>query len=230
MDSLCVLIITDGRRDCFEKMMASWDHMATIDSEVSDVFHLVVDDSGDLEYYNWIRNNYKGSVDRIIHHKDRKGFGESIRTAWANIPIDCNWILHLEDDFTLNRHVNIGDMIRILKSNPFAAQVALYRQPWNREEIDAGGFYKQYPDIYQDAVTMGIDKAHKVVVHKRNFTTNPCVYPRKIMEVGWPKGSESEGHFGIKLLKHGYYFMFMGTTKDEPWVTHIGNERVGVGY
>jgi hypothetical protein len=229
-DKVCILVITDGRKDCMSKMMASWYRDAKFNSRKTGSYRILIDDSGDLDYFLWLRHNFQDKFDQIVHHKARMGFGATIIDAWSKIPVGCNFVLHLEDDFILNRPVVIEDMVDILKAYPRAAQIALYRQPWNAEEIAAGGFYKQYPDLYHDNIAIANGIEYPVVVQTRNFTTNPCLYPRTIMEHGWPEGEHSEGHFGIKLLSKGYHFLYMGSLKDDPWVTHIGQSRIGTGY
>jgi hypothetical protein len=225
---LCVMTITDGRKECFERTVESWRKNAIAPG--MEQFNLVVDDSANPEYWEWMSHNYSDSTDRIIRHNERRGFGGAIQSAWANVPPDVDYILHLEDDFLLNQPIDICDMVAVLEAHPMIAQVALYRQAVGAE-IPHGGYMKQYAGKFKDLILTGSNGVdYPVVEHRHCFTTNPSVYPRKIMDVGWPDGKDSEGHFGFKLWDLGYTCLLWGTTNDKPRVHHIGNVRVGKGY
>jgi hypothetical protein len=226
---LCMMTITDGRKECFERTIASWRDKATAPG-ITDWFNLVVDDSADPEYWEWMSRNYSDSTDKIVRHKERRGFAGAIRSGWANVPADADYVLHLEDDFTLNEPLNVCKMIAVLEANPKYAQVALYRQAWGAE-IQYGGYMKQFAGKFKDVMLKGSDgNEYPCAEHRHCFTTNPSIYPRRIIDVGWPEGKDSEGHFGFKLWNLGYYCLLWGTTNDAPRVHHIGNVRVGKGY
>ena len=97
-------------------------------------------------------------------------------------------------------------MARVLASEPYLAQMALRRQPWNAEERAAGGIVEQHPEDFYDRWT----GQHEWLEHRRFFTTNPCLYRRQLLEHGWPEGTESEGHFSIQLRDLGYSFGYWG--------------------
>jgi hypothetical protein len=65
------------------------------------------------------------------------------------------------------------------------------------------------------------------VEHKRIFSLNPCVIPRRVLDLGWPDGNEAE--MTTNLVASGYRFAFYGKRDDPPRVIHVGAER-GIGW
>lgn len=196
-DTIALLVISDGRDDYLAESIASARQM------LPPVF------------------------DQIVHIDDRAhelGYGGAIRAAWEKV--DADWVFHLEGDFTFNAAVDVIGMIDVLRARPDLAQIVLKRQPWNPQEVAAGGIIEQHPGDYSEVV----DGPYVWTTHRRFFSTNPCVYARHIVERGWPTGTESEGRFGLDLVADGYHFAFWGGKGDPPAVHHIGVQRAGGGY
>jgi hypothetical protein len=156
------------------------------------------------------------------HH--RLGFAGAIREGWRRVlETDADYILHLEQDFIFTRTIPVDAMIRVLAAHPHLVQMALMRQPVNAEERLAGGVLERHGPY--TSVRVGGDTWRE---HRYYFTTNPSIYPRRVVERGWPDGPGSEGRFGIDLyatdpdLRAAYW-------GDGVWVEHIG-VRAGVGY
>jgi hypothetical protein len=144
-------------------------------------------------------------------------------------------VFHLEQDFTFNYPVDLTWMAETLDNHPHLAQLALLRQPWNPLEVAAGGIVEMCPDGYTQAVG---HRGAAWLEHRMYFTTNPSMYRRALMEVGWPEGQESEGRFGLRLFGCGFGGIpgpdvrcgYWGTRAGGPWVHHIGDERSGRDY
>lgn len=224
MNDVCLLVITDGRRDCISRAIPS--ALDSLNGSVSR--HLIYDDSGDDHYRAWLLDSFP-QFEVFSHPMGRQGFGGAIRAAWTHLhDVLEPYIFHLEDDFEFNRPVDLGAMASVLAANPHLVQLALRRQPWNDEERAAGGIVEQHPDDYWDRT----DGEHHWLEHRRFFTTNPCLYRSSLIwKHPWPKGNNSEGRFTIDLCRSPKVrFGFWGARDSGEWVTHIGTERVGVGY
>lgn len=221
-DPYTLLVMTDGRDDCLIETLASFD--SRVSSPPASV--LIHDDTGDAEHRTWVASRYPtaeviGSV--------RGGFGSAIRTAWDHLRRgDHGWVFHLEDDFTFNRDVNIADMQSVLAADETLAQMLLMRQPWNNLERAAGSVFAVTPDAFTPSDHPTIPH----VLHRRFFSTNPSLYPRRLFDThDWPEGAESEGRFGFNLFADPTVrCAVMGAVTDPPWVTHIGGRRAGEGY
>lgn len=229
--SVALLVVTDGRDGYLAQCIAS---LAALQGPV--VERWMYDDTGDDAYRAELGRRYPQF--QHINAGPRQGFGGAIGAAWNQLANDsaADWVFHLEGDFTFNRPVDLDAMAAILTSRPYLAQMALRRQPWNAQEAAAGGIVEQHPHDYLDRHDVRLNASW--LEHRRFFTTNPCLYRRSLLDVGWPDRDQSEGHFGHHLLTHGtpeapgpvVRFGYWGARSDPPWVTHIGHQRSGIGY
>lgn len=168
-------------------------------------------------------------VNRFIHIDDSShelGFAGAVQEGWRQaLATDADYVFHLEQDFTFRRYVDLAAMIRVIEAHPYLVQIALLRQPVNDDERAAGGVIEQYPDSYVTRHWHGLTWRE----HRRHVTTNPALWPRWVLERGWPDAPHSEGHFGISLfaddanLRAAYW-------GDSVYCDHIGDERKGTGY
>lgn len=192
---------------------------------------LLIGDGRD-EYHDRSRASLREMLPDVDHHvevDDREhelGFGGAIREGWRRaLATGCDWLVHAELDFIYLRPVPLAAMIATLDAHPYLVQMALLRGPVNDAERAAGGVIEQHSDDYA-AVRWG---GYCWREHRRHVTTNPAVWPRWVLERGWPTRSESEGHFGLDLfasdpsLRAAYW----GLGAD---VQHIGEVRIGMGY
>lgn len=205
--SWALLVIRDGRDEYHERSIASAEWALPTPDQT-----IVVDDA-----------------DHSL------GFAGAIQKGWDQVETD--WVFHLEADFIFNCRPPLDTMRWLVESSVMhrgseaiyegsLAQVALKRQAWSPAEIEAGGIIEQHPADFNEVTFGGTPWTE----HRRFFTTNPCLYPRRIVDRGWPQVSESEGHFTHQLLADGYRFAFLGGRCWPPYVTHIGEHRAGKGY
>lgn len=167
------------------------------------------------------------AFDQYIFVRDpdhRLGFAGAIDHGWRQVETD--YVFHFEADFTFNRPVPVPAMVAALEAHPHIVQMALLRQPWNAAERAAGGIWQQHPAEY--ALREWHD--HTWLEHRRFVTTNPCIWPRRVVDQGWPQRSESEGHFGAGLFASDPELRAAFWGGGEEWVHHIGAERAGGGY
>jgi hypothetical protein len=221
-----VLVITDGRSNELRRTIASFRENVT--GEI--IERWIYDDSGDRRVREAIAKNYPEFT--LINHPSgqRQGFAGAIRTAWAALRSEsiADYVFHLEQDFTFNRPIDLADLQNILVKRPSLAQIALLRQAWNPDEIEAGGLLQLRPDEYVSHLDR--DDRHWLE-HDLFFTTNPSLYRKALIEMfDWPEGAESEGRFGMALRQAGFHFAYWGSRDDGPAVHHIGTHRAGVGY
>ena len=223
---IAALVITDGRVNVLRRTIASFEEQ--VSGPIIERF--IYDDSGNPGVRKLIQSWFpKWS---LIQHPsgERQGFAGAVRTGWQAIReySVADYIFHLEDDFTFNVPIDLEDFQGILKQRPDLAQLALLRQPWNAEEIAAGGVMQQHPDWYIPHLD---GKGRSWVEQDQFFTTNPSLYRRSLLEMfDWPEDSYSEGLFSSMLRQAGFRFGYWGEYGDPPAVTHIGAHRQGTGY
>lgn len=228
---IALLVMTDGRDDYLKRTLAAFDEHVWGPLTT----RIIHDDSGDPEHTQMLAETYDGYT--VIGTPERAGFGGAIRSAWGLVPYlatDETFIAHWEDDFVATRRIDLGAIAAVLDRHPRLVHMALRRQPWNDEEKAAGGIVEIHPEGYRD-VTDGEDQW---LEHRMFWTTNPSVYRKTLLEVGWPEGVQSEGNFAPKLMAQGtaevggddMMFGFWGARDSGTWVEHIGQERAGTGY
>lgn len=160
-------------------------------------------------------------VDDRDHHL---GLAGAVRSAWSwALEQDCDYLLHIEEDFTFDIPVNVEDLRYILEHDHRLAQVVLLRQAWSDEEKLAGGLVEADAGAYVEHSSWG----HHWLAHRRIFSLNPCLIPRRVLELGWPAGNEAE--FTAMCLDAGMRFAIFGQWGDPPRVTHHGHQR-GAGW
>jgi hypothetical protein len=223
---IAVVVFTDGRTNLLRRTIKSFHEQ--VSGEI--VERWIYDDSGNRKVREAISKNHPEFT--LINHPsgERQGFAGAIRTAWDALRHEsiADFIFHLEDDFTFNRPIDLADLQNILVKRTNVAQVALLRQAWNPDEIEAGGLIQMRPDDY----VSHLDRDGRCwLEHDLFFTTNPSLYRKSMIEMfDWPAGPESEGRFGLKLREHGYRFAYWGARDDGPAVHHIGEHRAGTSY
>lgn len=185
---------------------------------------------------------YVSPIVQIDDRHHRLGFCGAIQAGWRELaerhaaePFD--YVFHLEEDWLLLRDVALDAMSDLLDAYPALAQVALRRGAENDAERAAGGLIGLWPDEYLDKTlyTGREAEGHREAIawleHGLFFTTNPSLYPARLVEHGWPSAPRCEEVFGEGLKHLGYRFAYLGTRLDEPWIAHTGSgQRQGKGY
>lgn len=170
---------------------------------------------------------YEGMQWRGKVAKWQGGFCRATRALWEHAATaESPWIFWLEDDFEFTRAFDLNNLALVLEHEPRVAQMALYRNPVNEQEIAAGGYIAEHPEEYE---RRGAGSRLPWFEHRHHFTTNPSLFRRDLTSYDWPDGPYCEGKFGLRLreLRPETTFGVWGT--GDPWVQHIG-ERVGLGY
>ena len=223
---ISLLVITDGRTNLLRRTIASFEEQVTGPI----IERWIYDDSGNRKVREAIAKNHPSFT--IINHPtgERQGFAGAMRAAWEGLRQEsiADWVFHLEDDFTFNRPVDLARIVDVLVKRPNLCQMALVRQAWNPDEIEAGGLIQTRPDEFVSHLDR---EGNSWLEHDLFFTTNPSVYRRSLYEMfDWPEGAESEGRFGLKLREAGFRFGYWGAKDDDPLVHHIGEHRHGTSY
>lgn len=227
-----IALFTDGRDHVFdERFERGWATMLTGGITERWCFN----DSGDPGFAVRLKREL-GPAWNIISWSQRLGFAGTISAAWQLLAqrSTADHIFHLEDDFVPVQEVNVDVLAGALYRHPHLVQLALRRQPWNENEIAAGGIVELNPDAYSACYDGHIDWLE----HRLFFTTNPSLYRRTLTKIEWPLEEHSEGKFSHRILRRGTpevggqqaRFAFYGTLASGVWVEHIGTQRAGTGY
>jgi hypothetical protein len=175
----------------------------------------VVDDSGRQEVIDWIIS--RPDVDRVV---DVGGYGynEAMREVCKAAGDEA--FMFWEEDFTAIQDIDLDEMQRPLDARPYLAQIALLRQPWFPNEIQAGGLIEAL-----QARGHRVEEVYGVLEQTATFTCNPALWRAGIASSGWPEGKWSEDMKRDELLADGYRFGFLPGVR-----VHHDGVRVGHGY
>jgi len=171
-------------------------------------------------------------IGHVIDDRDHQlGLAGAVQAAWTwALDTGVDHLLHVEEDFLFTSPVRLADLVWILDHAPHLAQVVLKRQAWSVEEKQAGGIIELNPDVYTQCG--GMRHSTSWVEHTKVFSLNPCLIPRRVLELGWPSGPLGVGNeagFTQRCLIEGYRFAFYGQAGDPPVVEHVGHQR-GEGW
>ena len=216
--SIALVVITDGRGDYLKETIDSYHKMAV--GDITD--QIMVNDSGDSNYTAYLNETYPEFLH--IDHVTRRGLAGAIQSGWnCALQHNIEYIFHLEEDFTFNEKCDLNMMVNFLECHPEYAELCLQRQAWSQEEIDGARWYGDSP-LYTNMQ----DDTFEWFEHKELFSVNPCIIPRRILELEWPSGPIGIGNedgFTQRCLDNDYKFAMLYHKEHTPMVHHIGGSR-----
>lgn len=199
--SLALLVIGNGRLDYLRQAVDSL--------EVEADHYLMVDDSGDREVARTLDREYPDF--EIAHHPTNLGMAAAVQRGWKMaLAWDATHVLHWEEDFTQQKPLPITEAIGILDAQRDISQILFQRQPLTPAEHEAGSVVGAMGPVY-----LGV-----WALQRHIFSLNPCIIPRRTLELGWPAGNERE--MTERILDRGWS---MGVWLEGPLVHHIGDSR-----
>lgn len=232
-----IVIIGDGRDAYLTRCANSLHHLC---GNIKRTW--LYDDTGNEEYRRILKYRYPDWIH--INGGPRQGCAGAFQQVWKQLaehPLGkepkAEFFFLIEQDFEFSRPIDLDSMAELLTERPYLAEVALVRQPWNSEEKRAGGIIEWHPDWYVDMV----DHTGRQWLEHRNFTTNPCLFRRSLLNIPWPPHTPtaySEGIFSHHIHSVGtpevpgdqVRCAYWGARGSGPWVEHIGYQRIGTGY
>ena len=209
---MIALVMTWNGRDCLNQTLASLDAHLT-----GPITHkILVDDTPDLCYVDgWA----------TVEHMGNRGLAAAVQSGWSQALAhdDVQYVCHWEDDMVLDAALDLTDLIRVLERHPTLAQIVVQRNPVNA--VEANG---QLRAILANALWSHVDPVEGYTAHDALFSLNPCLIPRRVVEMGWPSGPIGIGNedgMTTKCREAGYEFGVWGTPDGPVLVTHVGHER-----
>ena len=174
-------------------------------------------------------SGYPNIVCHVTYDTDhRLGMSGAVAASWSwALDFGVDYLLHVEEDFTF-LDLPLSGMRAVLELNDHLAQVVLKRQPWSAEEKQAGGQMEVSPGDYTEFEARNLHW----VEHDRLFSLNPCLIPRRTLELGAPVGHPQgfEAAFTKRCHDAGLRFAYYGRRDDPPRCTHVGAQRGGQGW
>lgn len=211
------LVVTDGRRDLCDAMLASFDWCCPWPFART----VVVDDSGDPAYGDWLESRVPDAVH--VHHPERRGLAAAIASGWGSVG-DCEYVVHLEDDLVFSTPIDVAEWVSPLTRSPHLVQVCLQRGPISPEEHEAGGILALYARTGEVRV-----RATGTVTwteHSKLFSLQPCAYRAALTGLDWPAhGGEAEFTALLRDRDPGVSFAYLDSPSAAPRYVHEGHWR-----
>lgn len=154
----------------------------------------------------------------------RLGYTESMRWMWRYIArhVKAEYVFQAEDDFTVDRDVDVVAMAQVMSGHLHLVQMALLRPPLSERESQPGTL------LGQPVVSYQVWPEH--LEHRHFFTCNPGLMRTSLaIREPWPEGPHSEAVYGRRLFRNAS--TRAGLWGDgTPWITHLGETRAGGPY
>ena len=208
-----VVLLSNRRGRYLPEALASVRHLGGVGGVT------VIDDSGDPEWRRFIARDVP-----LIEVADQPaGYGAAMAAVWAYGRAKGEPVFLLEEDFTIERALNLADLHAVLEADPTLTQVALQRQPWYQNEVEAGGMIA--------AMRSGrrFEKRDGWLRHDAGFTGNPSLIATQSFHFDWPQVAWSEMAMSNRLRAAGLAFAYFGE-EGEEYVTHHGSERAETSH
>lgn len=184
----------------------------------------IVDDSGDSSW----RWDLEIDGYTVMPTGDRPvGYAQAMRCVWELARTLGTDVFFFEEDFTLDRPLDLADLRGILDQDATLTQVALQRQPWYENEKREGGVIaaiRVQGPTFEDRGSW--------IRHNAGFTGNPSLIARQTFEdFTWPDPPWSEAGISRAMRERGKRFAYYGQEK-ELYITHHGHQRApsSTGY
>ena len=205
---IALVIVGNGRLDYLERTMQSvWKAQCSWPQ-------IMVDDSGDPDVTMHLHEEYPNCFH--VTHTENRGMAAAVQSGWGMaLYLGADHIIHLEDDMELQAAPPIAAAIDALDANSHVAQMLFQRQPLTPAEHASGSVLGA-----MEVVADHGDWSEQTSI----FSLNPCVIPRRVLELGWPSGPLGVGNetgMTNKLRARGYTF---GVWHGQ-YVEHIGETR-----
>lgn len=216
--NVALVVIGDGRGPYLAQTMKSIKEHVLYPLRA----RIMVNDEADPAYIQEIDSLY---FDFIRVHTGRVGMAGAVQAGFSEaLSWNPDYVLWVEEDMELINKLPIADALEALQNNDHLAQIMFKREPVEHPLEQSLG------DVL--AATVQNSEWSEVrptyTAYNSIFSLNPCLIPRRVLEIGWPSGPLGIGNetgFTKKLLAAGYHFGCWGHVGDPALVRHIGAHR-----
>jgi hypothetical protein len=228
-DKSFAMFISTSRRELYlEHTIKSWSNNLIV--KPTKVF--IFDDSQSEEYFKMLNNKYGKEYKIVKVPKNFSGQDSINHFIFRYLKnTEFKYFLQVEEDWVLNRPLNILDTIDVLEKNVYLTQIRIPRSPWFDEnwyrDILCGSNINHYANE-NNTIVEKIENWYKCRSLDFFWSNNPNIFSKKILQYEYPNSQgnfiNSEQRFGHLLFDTNlnYYFGFWANNVYENYVSHIG--------
>lgn len=225
-------VLTCGRPDYLRRTLAAYARF--LDPAPAAVYAY---DDGDHTRPEVFQTPGWEDVPVLVESGPRVGRCAAYTNLWAASRMerhaDIDWLFTVEDDILLLRPLNLRWLADVLRAEEDLAQLALVRAPWHPAEIETGGFIPLFEDRYERRQTEvptregdGRAGVARWTASTYDWTSSPALLHASLpRQIDWP---DTDCDFGIgrRIVAENTDAVSGYWGWGEPWVAHIGLERV----
>jgi hypothetical protein len=221
----CLFILGNGRKGYLERTVASWE--ANLIQEPK--HKIIFDDSGDARYLRWLNDKYGDRFTIVPIGNRAMGQNQAIRFIFDYISnLDVDYVVEIEEDWMLNRPLDVNEIINVLEENPHIVQMRIPRVVWYAPyhvlDINAGSLLQHHMNI-PGTTTKKMEKWYEWRGEFYFWSHNPSVFRKSICTTIYNNGNakDHELMFGKELLADQKSTAgFWATNPYDAYITHIG--------
>jgi hypothetical protein len=236
MFKFCWFVLGNGRKGYLERTIASWES-----NLIGDVEHKIIfDDSGDAKYTEWLNKSFGDRFKIVPVGAKPVGQVAALGFIFKYIKeLDVDYVIQLEEDWMLNRPLDISRIATVLHNDPNILQMRIPRvvwyAPYNVVDIKAGSILLHHINIPGTASSLRNNNQDTWYEWRGDFyfwSHNPNVFSKKILDEGYGPalGKKHELSFG-KILMDKYPDGVSGFWASNPYdayINHIGFRDEGL--
>lgn len=229
--SLTLFILGNGRSGYLDHTIRSWKENLITEPE----FQIIFDDSGDKDYIKYLNDRY-GSAFRIVPVAEGSVGQQKALSFIFNYlkKIDTDFYLQLEEDWVLNRPLELSGITDVLSDNPNILQMRIPRTIWYTEKHYFDLMYGGHMSWQKEGKPGGLverSDGYCSWFEKRStsyfWSHNPNVFGKQILNYKYPESRGNIDHeqlFGLNLLKKSpkHVIGYWAQNLFDTYVTHIG--------
>ena len=230
MLKFCWFILGNGRKGYLERTIASWES-----NLIGDVDHKIIfDDSGDAKYVDWLNKTFGDRFKVVPVGEKSLGQTAALGFIFKYIKeLDVDYVLQLEEDWMLNRPLDISRIATVLRDNPNILQMRIPRvvwyAPYHLEDIYYGSGLLHNVNLPGTKTKFCSNDQDSWYEWRGDFyfwTHNPNLFGKKILDESYESITNEyhEHSFGQLLLKKYPKGSsgFWARNPYDAYVNHIG--------
>jgi hypothetical protein len=224
--SFSLFILGNGRAGYLDHTISSWE--ANLKTQPK--YKILFDDSGNKDYVNYLNKKYGNRFTIVPINSEAVGQQKALVFIFNYLKeLDTEYYLQLEEDWVLNRPLDVVQIMEAMRGHDNIIQMRLPRTVWYTQKHYFDLMYGSHMSWQQDGKGANfVQKSNWFEKRGKSYfwTHNPNLFPKKILDYTYPEtkgGIDHEQLFGLELYKNKNYVVgYWAKNFFDAYVTHIG--------
>lgn len=221
-----LFILGNGRAGYLDHTISSWE--ANLKTKPD--YKVLFDDSGSKEYVDYLNKKYGNSFTIVPISDKAVGQQKALVFIFNYLKeLNTDYYFQLEEDWILNRPLDIIPIMKVMSNNRNIIQMRLPRTIWYTKKHYFDLMYGSHMSWQHEGKGANFVKKSEWF-EKRGasyfWSHNPNLFPKKILDYTYPEtknGIDHEQLFGRELYKNKDYVVgYWAKNFFDAYVAHIG--------